>query len=280
MNSFTLTNGSSKSPPGYYINLTISFTDMNELKSRSLLATTSNNTFLSLTAATIDDIYSLNIIAIPPIEAIPVTEVFPDIIPPEMVEFSLDLNTEILNLTFSEIVYVSNLDISQLFLLPTSPSDVTDIFSLTGAFTENSLYSRIISVELSDSDLNGIKLNTQFATSQFNTFCSISESLISDTSLNHVLSIPIFSPLNVSSYVSDMKSPVLSEYSFDLNMGLMHLTFNEIINASSINLTELILTNLAGDKYRLTSGSSSMVVSNLCILSIHLPTLTCIANFS
>ena len=255
-NSYSLTGGSTNSSPGFIIFIFLIFLDINELKLRPRLANNNNDTFISITAATIDDENARNIFAIPPIEAIAASYVRPDITPPRLDAFTFNLNTELVILTFSEVINLDTLDITQFSIIPFPFANTSSQISLTGTSVFGNLYTRIFNLDLSMTDVNNIKLTTTLATSSINTYCIISSSFISDVSGISVSPITFENPINVSIYIPDKTSPNLLSFIFDMDEGTIYLSFDEIINASTFDFSSINISTLNGNLvYSITAGN-------------------------
>ena len=262
-NSYSLTGGYTNSLSGFVIDFVFNFIDVNELKSRPLLGNNVNDTFVSITASAIDDLNYINVIAIPPIEAVQSTKVYPDITQPQLVDFTFNLNSGFIILTFSEIIYLSTLDITQFTLVPFPFSDPIIHISLSGAVVFGMLYSRTVYVELSEIDLNMVKFSDILGTTTSDTFCIISSSLIFDVSDNPISPIFIQNPLFVSSFIPDSTSPNLISFSLDMNQGTLYLRFDEIVNVSTFDFSQIFLSNSNSNIiYSLTRGIHGFEVSN------------------
>ena len=277
-NSYSLTGGSSNSTPGFIVFIFLLFLDINELKLRPLLANNNNDTFISITAATIDDENLRNVFAIPPIEAITASVVHPDITPPLLNAFTFNLNSELVILTFSEVINLGSLDITQFSLIPFPFANSSSQLSLTGAIVFGNLYNRIFDFDLSKSDVDSLKLSSTLATSSYDTYCIFSTSFISDVSGNSVISITLGNPIAVSTYIPDTTSPNLFSFILDMNEGTIFLSFDEIINASTFDLTNIDISTLSGNLvYSITAGNyNNKVIISECTSSILL--LQCISQ--
>ncbi|KAI6655299.1 hypothetical protein LOD99_2134 [Oopsacas minuta] len=265
-NSYSLTGGFTNSSLGFVIDFVLSFQDINELKSRPFLANNINDTYVSVTAATIDDVNAINVFAIPPIEAIQSTQVYPDISPPKLESFTLNMDSGIILLTFSEVIHLGTLDITHFSLVPYPYSDSVFHVPLTGAIVFDFLYKRIFLIELSEIDLNRVKYSTTLATNLHNTYSIISGSLISDVYENPVSQIFIEDPLIVSVFVPDTTSPNLVLFTLDMDKGTLYLRFDEIVNVSTFDPAKIQLSNFNGIfVYTISDGEyvTEVIIFNL-----------------
>lgn len=244
------TNSSSTSPDWTIITVLLGANDLNALKQNNLLAISNTSTFLTLNSVTIQDTSSNSLL---PISALPVSSFTPDTTPPHLVSFDLDMSLDILTLHFSETVNGYTINPTQITLVNMVPTNtsignnsqlaVTFInYTLTGG--ENlplMLFKTTLSLKLTFNDRNNIEILPGLATSADTTFLSISQSLIVDMSSNSIVSIPISSPLPVSTYLADKTPPQLM--TFDLNMDTLTLTLyiSKSVNVSSLNVSAITL---------------------------------------
>jgi len=105
--------------------------DVDRIKASTQLATSVENTFLSLTASALQDVNGSPVVSIPPSNALQVSAFVPDTTPPQLISFSLDLELGSLQLFFSEAVNSSTFNPTGITLLNSSPSP-TRSFPLSG----------------------------------------------------------------------------------------------------------------------------------------------------
>ena len=105
---------SSLSPNDTYIIVDIGLFDLNNLKRLIEVATSRNNTYLSINSSMIDDMNEISVIQIPSTNALQVTNFVQDEIRPVLLSFSLDVDSGILVLSFSETVNATALNISAI----------------------------------------------------------------------------------------------------------------------------------------------------------------------
>ena len=135
--------------------------DLNYIKSRPDLATSLNDTYLSVETFTIADMNGNLVEAILQFEPMQVSVYMADIVPPQLVSFNLDIDSGDLFLTFSETVNVSTLDVSQLTFQSAEYSPPVDQLSFTPGNTSFDTFSTSpdwpqIVVQIGINDLNEI----------------------------------------------------------------------------------------------------------------------------
>ena len=119
--SLQLTGGTpSTTNPARIFNFTLSRVNVNYIKQFSDFGTSINNTYLAVESTTISDMNGNKIVAISISNAQRATSHYPDSDLPVLVSYTLDLNTGILVLTFSETVNISTLN-PNLFFIQSSP---------------------------------------------------------------------------------------------------------------------------------------------------------------
>ena len=251
--------------------------DANTLKSIDTFATNLNNTYLTHTSAIAEDVGAgLSGIdgnpaqerfnAVNSLQAESVTE---DLTPPDYADFSeFDLNTGTLTLSFSEPVDLSSIAFDNFTLLSseTSISGVT----LTPGSTSyvSSTMKTSISITLSVFDLQAVKLDTGIATSMSNTFLQLAPGAVSDTSGN---TFNITQVRMVAELTLDTTPAQLVLFNFDLDIGLLTLSFNDVVDGSTLNYEQITLQNtdvLPSKSVSLTAGPSITTVSDIIEFNI------------
>ena len=256
--AYQLTRGGSSSPDGYTILIQLSKADVDEIKHDPQLATSSLNTFISLTAEVIEDVAGNNAVPIVRDSAL-YGNFTPDETPPFLSGFSLDMDAEgHLVLSFSETVDRSTINLTAITLY----SEKGGVFSLTGGSFIRATVSHDLSVDvtLTPSDMNSLKANPGLATFAGDTQLLITSALVKDMAGNDIVFINSSSPLDVSVFTPDRTQPVLLSYDLDLDSGKVRLTFDEVVNSSSLNPTGISFQDLQGftaNVYTLTDGTQS-----------------------
>ena len=171
--SLQLTGGTpSTTNPARIFNFTLSRVNVNYIKQFSDFGTSINNTYLAVESTTISDMNGNKIVAISISNAQRATSHYPDSDLPVLVSYTLDLNTGILVLTFSETVNISTLN-PNLFFIQSSPAaaSVSEYYQLNDSTTSNSTGAAdTVQILLGVMDLNNIKANSLIATSSSTTY--------------------------------------------------------------------------------------------------------------
>jgi hypothetical protein len=211
--------------------------DSDSIKLLTMLATSENNTFLSLTEGAVEDMsgnafQGLNFSG----------EHLPDVTSPTLVSFTLDLNTDTLVLNFSEAVNTSSLNVTRFTLYSDSNTSLSREYrltELTQLSQATNFNAKVFNVSISEEDLNTIKADTFLATAASDTFLLVDDGAIRDMADNDIQSLP--EPVQVAEYVEDMVRPFLRRGTFNFNGGFLVLTFSETVNASTFDPTQITL---------------------------------------
>merc|ERR1712166_518455 len=136
-------------------------------------------------------------------------------------------------------------------------------YTLTSSSTKvsASIGGKVV-VQISDEDLNRIKMTDAIAKTQVTTFVYFSEELVDDMNGNAVISTvgnakgtfeTVLHP--GTHYVSDIDSPNVDRIDLDLKLGTMTLYFDEAVRVSSLDMDELSV--LAGTDVNSASETMS-----------------------
>ena len=132
----------------------------------------------------------------------------------------------------------------------------------------------IITIQLDINDLNNLKQMTRIATSRDNTFITFPSTLISDMSGNQVVEVINGRGIQVTTFTGDLIRPMLVDFHLDMDLGQLHLTFDETVNASSFDVTQITVqddrTNLMNRTRQLTSESMDILGLDDTIISVQL----------
>ena len=268
-------NSISNSSVGFMI--TVDFSndiDLNQIKRIRNLCSAQQNCYIFVTATLIRDLNNANVVPIPHGFGLRVTNYTGDTTSPKVTRWELDVDRGRVVLTFTETVDIRTFQLNQLTL-----QNGSDIFSpklsLTGFVAlDPSDANNIFSIQLNANDLNAIKGNHYLGTNVDSSFISVTAETIADMNSNSLVPISNNSALVVTSFTADTTSPVLASFSLDLTQRMLSLTFNEIVNASSFDVSSLTLVNRESQssvRYTLTDGYVSNVNSDVLrvLLSPH-----------
>ena len=253
----TLTGGDSTSENGTTVTVQLNSEDHHLLLQDDNICSDINNCWITLAADSIEDMNGNGNAALPDGDALDATYFRDDVTNPYLEEFSLDMNSAVLKLTFSEPVRGSTLDVSQIFIEPSDNS--TEFVALEDSETE-SVNSHIVVINLSPSDYYRIR-TTEFAKSENDTYLSMTDSAIYDIAVNEpnpVEAIPMSSARQVENYTADSIHPYLVSFQLDLTAESLVLTFSEPVRPSTLDVTEITLVSSSSrpplSLHTLTSG--------------------------
>ena len=242
------------------LTLTFSQEDLNLLKSLTDLATDENNTFLSVEYHFLMDMFDNSIEPILEVDALGAGVVYPDVTPPQLRNYSLNLDRGEIAFTFSESVNASSFDGTQL-TLQSSASNPMSNYTLQ-SYSDVPLTTResgtIVILTLAVDDLNQVKALVDLATSRDDTYISFTSQFIRDQSDNEIVSESLDQARQVEFFTPDLSCPYLQDFSLDLNTGLLNLTLNEPVNTSTFDPTQVNIQSDSSSNpmhgYLLTGG--------------------------
>ena len=243
--------------------------DANRIKASTQLATSANDTFLSLAAGTVQDLDGSPVVSVAPQNALQVSFFIADITPPELLSFSLDLDFGSLQLTFSEAVDLSRLDATGI-ILQNSFSNATIFLQLTGGSVAAVSLTEVLLV-LTREDANHLRQLQDLATSVDDTFIALTPSTILDYSSNPILAIPPQTAIMAFQIIA-VTPPELKYFQLDLvSTGYLVLVFSELVDPSTFDPAAVSLLNtrgLAPASYIYTLTSNSSVVRTVSNISV------------
>ena len=257
--SYTLTSSVQSSQDGSVLVIYLSNQDLNQIKLRQSLCTSITNCIPTFTSQFVSDLTGNLVIALTSQLSQPFETFVPDATPPDLQEFSLNMDAGILTLTFSEPVNGNMFDPTQITLQSSSTSNAVS-FTLSNVYaaSTSTTIATVIALRLSQGDTDRIKASTQLATSFRNTYLSLTASTIQDVSGNAVVPVPPSSALRVSFFIPDFTQPQLVSFSLDLDIGSLQLTFSEAVDNSTLDATGITLQSSAAlptTSFTLTGGS-------------------------
>ncbi len=197
------------------------------------------------------------------------TDLITDTIPPTLSEFSFDLDSGQMLVSFSEPVLLSSLKLADLVLSMTSHApDGAALSPSTGNASVQG--TRQVFIELSNGDLNELK-RLEICIQRSSCYLSFSPNATLADYANQTVSP--FEPLQAADHVSDMTPPTVLSVSLDMDHGTLELGFSEPVNTASFSAEmRLRLQDAPREEnsthYILTGGHPSQGNTTLVILSI------------
>ena len=272
-NTVTLTIGTNVTnarDDGFVLGVTLSATDLFNIKSKSGLARTRDNAFLTVGANGVDDVYGVDVLGVTNGNAIQALQVFSDTTSPELSEFNLDMNTGTVYLSFTDTVNLTSFDQTKVSLQNSNSSSPSQNITLRGGTVTRSGVGRIIAIQLSASQFNLVASLTGLATSTSTSYVSLAASAVIDLSGNAILRSA--SAKAVTNFTADGNKPTLQSYSLDMDNGIVNLTFSETVHGLSLRATNLTfqhVSNSVSSALRYTlQDTGSIVAGNSTVVSL------------
>lgn len=243
----------------------LSSSDLNRLNSMPFLATSQDDTFLSYSAYTVTDLIGNNGPEIPIDDAQQVDQYTGDITRPQLVNFQFNLNLSTIVLVFDEVVDPATVNTSLIYLQNSLLANAT-IFNLTANDGVTMDGNKII-IQLINDDANQLKVDPSFCSELSNCFVTVVSGFANDIAGNPV--VPR-GPLAISNFTEDTRAPTLAQFVLmDLDSGTFVLSFSEVIDVATIQLTSLrfqsqeMPINDEYSEYTLTGSSATSMNSDI-----------------
>jgi len=254
--------------------------DLDTLKKARYLGTSLTDSFLVTTSALTTDI-SVAENALTPLHNDGAQQALShnaDAASPSLLNFTLNMNTGVIDMDFDEVVDLATLDITQImFQYNAFAGSNAQQYQLTSATVDSPPSpSRFAKITMSNTDMNGIKLKTGLCTSSSDCYVRFASSFVSDMAANAVTTIADGTAMQVHEHLADSTRPSILSFQLKSN-GKMILKFSESMLQSSFNATAFLLHNADGsEQYRL---SDLTVITNTELQDSKL-TLTLNGDFS
>ena len=259
----TVDGATTDSPSGRRISIQLSDEYTNEIKRIRNLCTFPQNCYMTVTQFLVRDQLGVSNNPINDGSAIVVRNFTADSTPPVLWFWTLDMNSGIMELYFSETVDVTMIQYDQ-FTLQGLPQ--TAVYSLTNSVSLSEPATVII-IQLSNTDLNGIKAIPNLGATANDTFLSVGNSAVVDMNGNVMAPISSSDALIVAFLIPDFTPPALVSFSLDIGSGVLTLTFSETVIGSTLTPSAITfvngqVSNVSGElqptaSHRLTGGTSS-----------------------
>jgi len=187
------------------------------------------NVTLSLSSSAFDDIAGNNIIPLSEL----LCNFLPDTSPPNISSFIIDLNSNLLKLTFTELVLTNHFSTSGFRITNAAG---TIMFSLNDStlLDSNNLPAndvlRIAVISFGSKSLTRIKTDSDVGTTLNNTFLLVNDNSFFDLNANGYFSS---GPIAAATIIEDTSRATVIGFSLDMNIGQVVLTFNDVVKVSS-----------------------------------------------
>jgi hypothetical protein len=236
--------------------------DVNAVKAMLDLFTNAHDSYLSITDGLVRDMNNNTLVPVNLADAMNASKVILDTTRPNFVSFDVDMNATwnraVLTLRFDETVSAGSVDPKQLTL---QNKDGSHFLQLTGG-TCKSLDGTSIEITLSSEDLNRLKADRDLVTSTYrissvatpgqessettetltvteNTYLSGTDLLVKDTSNTSISNNFVFefSAKKAKGYTEDKTAPRLDNFTLDMTINTLILTFSETVDLLTFNYT-------------------------------------------
>jgi len=263
--SYRLTGGeltlSSNVP---FVSIHLTDDDINAIKTLEICKTKASS-FISVESPFIGDMFVPNANQVTPVAvAMPLVkgEYVADATEPKLVAFSIDLDLQQLTISFNEPVDTTTFDFAGFALLSSASSSPKHTQTLhNGSVIEHpSTASQIVTLQLAEADVVVLKKEAAFGTTAGNTFLAASAGAVKDTK-----NLPLKKALGIhavkaSKLITDKSLAKLLSYDLNMHDRQLVMTFNEIMDASTIRSSSLTLQNSKGqnpaESYSLSNSKS------------------------
>ena len=176
---------------------------------------------------------------------------------PVLFSYSMDMDSGILALSFNKPMDVSP-SFNPTITLQNSAAAPTAYLTLSNYQVHTAVPYRIITLSLSQNDLNTLKSNTSLYTSLANSFLSFTSGNTVGVDGNSLVPISMQAGILATSFTSDNTGPrVLTVDTFDLDAGTFDIVFDEAVDPATMDFTAITLQNMQANPnatYTLLAG--------------------------
>jgi len=238
------------------VTIALGLDDLNAMKYLVPLATSAGTTFLSAQLGVAVDMTGNAVVAISSGTGLVVSGYEQDAVAPVLTGFDLDMNEPgVVTLRFSETMNASSLVVGALVLV-NSGSNGTAVYALTGGVVSQN-NSDVVTVTMNEQDINAIKSLRTVGVDRNNSFLSLMAGGVKDMRGNDVVGIGADAALQVSSFTGDHTQPMLRSFQFDLNNGVISLSFSKTVDPRSVVLSGIgIQDGVTGSVFVQLSGGA------------------------
>ena len=240
---------------GVVMTLSLVKSDVNTIKASPLCQIASSgptDCFIAIGSELVTDAWNLSVAAIPASNALALHSVVIDNSSPVLTAFALwDMNEGVIELRFSETVLASSLTATQLWF-DDSCCFPQESYRLT-AFSRVQVDQTNVTLRISSSDLNNLKLKTDLCSAASGSDCwlRLGAGFVTDVFANPVEEVAIGDVSQArfpASVTVDNEAPVLEAVSVDMDTGLVELAFDEPVQFLTVvpSLIQLQNSNDSG----------------------------------
>ena len=237
--------------------------DQDAIKGLLSLATTRENTYITISSEFIRDYEGRDIIPISLSAPLQAAVYHNDTTFPELEAFaSLDMNLGTLVLIFSETILVSDTMVANILLQHRQNSLMHSYRLQDSLITTNAIASVDIAIQLSYGDWNAIKSIQFLAKSSDYSLVRLDPAAVTDTAANRLRGIPVDEALSVASFLPDITKPRLNAFDVTLPNSTITLYFSEAVNLTTLDTGGLYIVNEVGSSPAISQPLQSINMMN------------------
>jgi len=201
-----------------------------------------------------------------------------DTTPPELISYDLDMDADLLLMTFSETVDANTIQYTYFTLLNAANStDPYGTYMLTGG-NSTQFDSTMINLMFSKIDSDEIRRLYNLATSNETTYLAVLLGGILDMNANPLVSISESDPFPVEEFTADITEPELISFDLDLDTNQLFLMFSETVDITTFDLEQITFVSTNDSNatiivHTLTGGYSTTENSTMVTLNLTLQDL-------
>ena len=226
---------------------------------------TGNTTYISILSDAVSDVafFSNFIVEINETDALQVRNFTGDTDGPILFSFELDYITNQLLLMFNEPVLAASFNFTGIsFSAVRVPTSGDEVYTLTGGEVANIDANFVglmdVVVVLNTEDTTALKSSRTLATETTNTFISLTNTTVVNTFGEYNMPIQ---GLRASNVRRDISPLMLTSFTLDMNIGVLILSFNDVVRSSTFDPRAITLQNAIlsddNERYQLSSDSQS-----------------------
>lgn len=223
-------------------------------------------TFLTATSAVIQDTSGNPLTAIPSSFALALG--------PTIIEYSLNMNDDYIQLTFSETINSTHFSPVGVTIQNASTSSAGDV-ALTSSTPFVYVSTATYKAPLNSEDINLMKYN-RVASSIDNTYLSVVFGLTNSLDVSTLIpllktvTIETYAAIPASSFVPDTTAPLCLDFGLDLNYGLLYMRYDEPVEPSSICTSCISLVVASTGKTVLFSVNVGLLLMNITTIRLNI----------
>jgi hypothetical protein len=211
--------------------------DTEAIKIRAALATNDATTFVAFGVAFVSDQTGVAVSPIANTGAKPVRTYTEDTTPPALESFSLNMDTEMILLEFTETIKGASVTLGLMSLQSSNSGIVTSVDLGGGEYVV--LDGESVEFKLSTAELNELKFHEDLATEQSNTFLNVAVDMLTDMAGVGIDGVV----RGADSFDDDVTNPTVVSFAVSMVTDAETLTivFDETVDVSSLAVSEIAL---------------------------------------